>query len=88
MRDPTEHLRDMLEATERIECQTTGGREVFEREELVQVWVVRIPYHSKTSIVGRGVEALPVSETPPEGAHSAPAQTVPPTTPPTVPPPK
>jgi uncharacterized protein with HEPN domain len=40
MRDESARLRDVLEAVERIERYTSQGREVFEREELVQIWVV------------------------------------------------
>jgi uncharacterized protein with HEPN domain len=40
MRDPKERLRDILDAVERISRYTSRGREAFEREELIQVWVV------------------------------------------------
>lgn len=36
MRDPRERLRDILEAIERIERHTAGGREAFEKDELIQ----------------------------------------------------
>lgn len=39
MRDPKERLRDILDAIARIERHTTRGREVFEQDELIQVWV-------------------------------------------------
>lgn len=34
-------LRDILEAIERIEKYSPKGREAFERDELIQVWMVR-----------------------------------------------
>lgn len=40
MRGDRERLRDMLEAIERIERHTAKGREEFERDELIQTWVV------------------------------------------------
>jgi uncharacterized protein with HEPN domain len=40
MRDPKERLRDILDAMTRIGRYTSGGREAFDREELIQVWVV------------------------------------------------
>jgi len=40
MRDDRERLRDMLEAIERIERHTAKGREEFEKNELIQNWVV------------------------------------------------
>ncbi len=40
MRDPKERLRDILDAATHIERYTTRGREAFDREELIQVWVV------------------------------------------------
>ena len=40
MRDDREKLRDILDAMGRIEKHTAGGREAFDRDELVQVWVV------------------------------------------------
>ena len=40
MRDDRERLRDILEAIERIERYTAKGREEFERDELIQTWVV------------------------------------------------
>ncbi|MFO7651363.1 MAG: DUF86 domain-containing protein [bacterium] len=40
MRRDRERLADMVEAIERIEKYAAKGRAVFERDELVQVWVV------------------------------------------------
>ena len=40
MRDPKERLRDILDALNHIDRYTSHGREAFEREELIQVWVV------------------------------------------------
>ncbi len=40
MRDPKERLRDILEAIARIERYASRGREAFEKEEMIQVWVV------------------------------------------------
>ncbi|RME90733.1 MAG: DUF86 domain-containing protein, partial [Verrucomicrobia bacterium] len=39
MRDPKERLRDILEAIARIERYASRGREAFERDELIQVWI-------------------------------------------------
>ena len=41
MRDNQERLRDIAEAIERIEKYTAKGRGLFEKDELVQNWVVR-----------------------------------------------
>jgi uncharacterized protein with HEPN domain len=40
MRDPKERLRDILDAVACIGRYTSRGREAFDRDELVQVWVV------------------------------------------------
>lgn len=40
MRNDRERLLDILEAIERIEKHTNGGRNVFESSELVQAWVL------------------------------------------------
>ena len=40
MRSDRERLLDVIEAIERIEKYTAQGREAFERDELVQTWVV------------------------------------------------
>jgi len=53
LRRDLERLEDVLEAIERIQDQTKGGREVFDGEPLVQVWVV---HHLE--IVGEACRAL------------------------------
>lgn len=40
MRDDLERLRDIQEAIGRIEQHTAKGRSAFERDELIQTWVV------------------------------------------------
>jgi len=40
MRDDRERLLDILEAIERIEKYAAQGQETFERNELVQTWIV------------------------------------------------
>ena len=40
MRDDRERLFHILEAMERIEQRTAPGRDTFDQDELVQVWVV------------------------------------------------
>lgn len=40
MRDDRSRLEDILEAIGRIEKYTAWGREAFERDELVQTWIV------------------------------------------------
>lgn len=40
MRDDLERLRDIQEAIDRIEQQTAKGRSAFERDELIQTWIV------------------------------------------------
>lgn len=40
MRDDRERLLDIQEAIERIEKHTAKGREIFERDELIQTWVI------------------------------------------------
>ncbi len=39
MRDPKERLRDILDAIVRIERYAARGREAFEQDELIQVWI-------------------------------------------------
>lgn len=39
MRDPKERLRDILDAIARIERYAVRGRQAFEQDELIQVWV-------------------------------------------------
>ncbi len=40
MRDDRERLSDILEALERIDRHARRGRRTFERDELVQTWIV------------------------------------------------
>lgn len=53
MRDDRERLRDIQEAIERIEKHAASGRGEFERNELVQVWVI---HHLQ--IIGEAVRSL------------------------------
>lgn len=53
MRRDDQRLRDILESIERIERFTTGGRDAFDAEELVQIWVV---HHLQ--IIGEAARAL------------------------------
>src|SRR5438876_12249779 len=39
MRDDRERPRDMLKAIDHISAKTTGGREAFESDEMLKVWV-------------------------------------------------
>ena len=41
MRDDRQRLVDILDAIDRVYRHTGSGREAFERDELVQVWVLR-----------------------------------------------
>jgi uncharacterized protein with HEPN domain len=54
VRDPRERLRDMLEAIERIERYAGRGREEFDRDELIQNWIV---HHLQ--ILGEAARSLP-----------------------------
>jgi uncharacterized protein with HEPN domain len=40
MRDPSQRLRGVLEAIERIEDRISGGRAAFEDDAMLQVWVL------------------------------------------------
>jgi uncharacterized protein with HEPN domain len=40
MRDPQEHLRDILDVLARIERYAARGRDAFEQDGLIQVWIV------------------------------------------------
>lgn len=53
MRDDRERLLDIVEAIERIERYAEKGREEFERDELIQTWVV---YHIQ--IIGEATRKL------------------------------
>jgi uncharacterized protein with HEPN domain len=54
MRDPRERLRDMLEAIENIERYATQGKEAFEKDELLQNWIVR-----HLQIIGEAARIMP-----------------------------
>ena len=41
MRDDRQRLLDILDAIDRVDRHTGGGRAAFERDELVQIWVLR-----------------------------------------------
>jgi uncharacterized protein with HEPN domain len=62
MRDDRERILDMLEAVDSIERYAGKGREVFERDELIQTWVV---HHLE--IIGEAASRL---ELPFREAHS------------------
>jgi uncharacterized protein with HEPN domain len=53
MRDNKERLRDIEEAIERIEKYAAHGRKAFEKDELIQNWIVR-----HLQIIGEAVRAL------------------------------
>jgi uncharacterized protein with HEPN domain len=53
VRDHRERVLDVLEAIERIEKYGRGGRDEFEQNELVQVWIL---HHLQ--ILGEAVNAL------------------------------
>ena len=40
MRDDHQRLLDIVEAIEKIESRTSGGRQAFDADELIQVWVL------------------------------------------------
>lgn len=54
MRDARERLLDIRQAIERIELHATRGREVFDKDELIQIWIV---HHLQ--IIGEAARALP-----------------------------
>lgn len=58
MRDDRERLLDIREAVERIEKYAARGREAFERDELIQTWVL---HHLQ--ILGEAVRALSAETT-------------------------
>lgn len=57
MRDDRQRLLDIYEAIQRIEKYAGRGREAFERDELVQNWIL----HHRLS-ARHPVRSLPVSE--------------------------
>jgi len=54
VRDPQERLRHILEAIAQIERYTGRGKPAFERDELIQSWVVH-----RLQIIGEASRALP-----------------------------
>ncbi len=54
MREPTERLRDILEAIEAIERYLDRGRTAFDGDELLQGWFVR-----NLQIIGEAARLLP-----------------------------
>jgi len=53
VRESRERVLDILEAIERIEKYAAGGRESFDKDELVQVWIL---HHLQ--VLGEAVNAL------------------------------
>src|SRR5687767_4962879 len=53
MRDPKERLRDILDAIARIERYAARGREAFEQDELIQVWIVHHLRRHKNMVQAR-----------------------------------
>lgn len=53
MRDDKERLKDIIEAIERIEKHSVKGRKVFEKDELIQNWIV---HHLQ--IIGEATRSL------------------------------
>lgn len=53
MRNPKERLLDILDAITKIERYAARGREAFERDELIQVWIL---HHLQ--IIGEAVARL------------------------------
>ncbi|MGQ0432607.1 MAG: HepT-like ribonuclease domain-containing protein [Microthrixaceae bacterium] len=54
MRDDRQRLVDILDAIDRIDRHTGGGRAAFERDELVQIWVLRHLQLIGEAALGRG----------------------------------
>jgi len=53
MRDDREKIRDILDAISHIEKYAVKGRKDFERDELVQIWMI---YHLET--IGEAVRSI------------------------------
>lgn len=53
MRDDRQRILDILEAIEKIEKHTIGGKAAFEEDELIQTWVV---YHLQ--IIGEAASKI------------------------------
>jgi uncharacterized protein with HEPN domain len=54
VRDDSQRLRDILDAIERIEKYASKGRDAFEREDWIQIWMV---HHLQ--IIGEAARTLP-----------------------------
>ncbi len=54
MRSERERLLDILEAIERIEKYASRGKQAFERDELIQNWIV-----NHITMIGEACRALP-----------------------------
>jgi len=54
VREPAERLRHMLEAIANIERYLDRGREAFERDELLESWLIR-----NLQIIGEAARTLP-----------------------------
>ena len=54
MRDISERLRDIKEAIKQITKYTDSGRQAFDQDELVQIWVI---HHLE--IIGEAVRSIP-----------------------------
>jgi uncharacterized protein with HEPN domain len=57
MRDPTERLRDILEAIAAIDRHANCGKKSFEKDELLQGWFLL-----QLQIIGEAARALPEDE--------------------------
>ena len=53
MRDDKERIKDIAEAIDRIEKYTVKGKQVFEKDELIQNWIVR-----HLQIIGEATRSL------------------------------
>jgi uncharacterized protein with HEPN domain len=54
MKDVRERLRDILDAIDNIERYASRGRDVFEKDELIQSWFLR-----NLQIIGEAVRSMP-----------------------------
>jgi uncharacterized protein with HEPN domain len=54
MREVRERLRDILDAIDNIERYASRGRDVFEKDELIQSWFLR-----HLQIIGEAVRTMP-----------------------------
>jgi uncharacterized protein with HEPN domain len=54
VRNPSERLRDILEAIDRIDRYASHGRDAFENDELIQTWILR-----HLQIIGEAARSVP-----------------------------